>query len=199
MKTVVSNYVRSLKTTQVLCLTVAMISIMGISVSHAQQSVAHKWNEALLFAIRKDFARPTIHARNLFHTSAAMYDAWAAYDPIAETYMIGKTVNGFTCPYNGIPMPTDVEASRHEAISFAAYRVLRHRFQNSPGAAASYNYFDSLMTNLGYDMAEVSVDYSTGGAAQLGNFIAENVILFGQQDGSNEQLGYTNQYYAPVQ
>jgi membrane-associated phospholipid phosphatase len=197
MKTVVSNYDRSLKTTQVLFLTVSMISIMGISVSHAQQSVAHKWNEALLFAIRKDFARPTIHARNLFHTSAAMYDAWAAYDQIAETYMIGKTVNGFTCPYNGIPEPSDVEASRNESISFAAYRVLRHRFQNSPGAAASYNYFDSLMTNLGYDMAEVSVDYSTGGAAQLGNFIAENVILFGQQDGSNEQLGYTNQYYTP--
>jgi len=197
MKTVVSNCVRSVKTTQVFCLTVAMIFIIGISVSRAQQSVAHKWNEALLFAIRKDFARPTIHARNLFHTSAAMYDAWAAYDPIAETYMIGKTVNGFTCPYNGIPEPSDVEASRNEAISFAAYRILRHRFQNSPGAAASYNYFDSLMTNLGYDISEVSMDYSSGNPAQLGNFIAENVILFGQQDGSNEQLGYTNQFYAP--
>ena len=28
-------------------------------------SIARNWNEALLFAIRNDFARPTVHARNL--------------------------------------------------------------------------------------------------------------------------------------
>ena len=35
----------------------------------AQHSVAREWNEALLQAIRTDFARPTVHARNLFHSS----------------------------------------------------------------------------------------------------------------------------------
>ena len=40
----------------------------------AQHSVARQWNEALLAAIRIDFARPTVHARNLFHTSIALYD-----------------------------------------------------------------------------------------------------------------------------
>ena len=53
-------------------------------------SVARKWNEVLLEAIRNDFARPTVHARNLFHTSIAMYDAWAAYDEQAETFFLGK-------------------------------------------------------------------------------------------------------------
>ena len=38
-------------------------------------SVARKWNEILLQSIRNDLARPTVHARNLFHISAAMYDA----------------------------------------------------------------------------------------------------------------------------
>ena len=47
-------------------------------------SVARLWNEALLGAIRKDLARPTVHARNLFHMSAAMYDAWAVYSDSAR-------------------------------------------------------------------------------------------------------------------
>lgn len=46
-----------------------------------EHSVARQWNEELLNAIRNDFARPTIHARNLYHVSAAMWDAWAAYTP----------------------------------------------------------------------------------------------------------------------
>ena len=39
------------------------------------QSVARVWNEALLDAIRRDFPAPTVHSRNLFHVSAAMWDA----------------------------------------------------------------------------------------------------------------------------
>ena len=58
----------------------------------AQQSVARQWNEALLAAIRVDYARPTVHARNLFHTSIAMYDAWAAFDGTATPYLLGNTV-----------------------------------------------------------------------------------------------------------
>ena len=47
-------------------------------------SVARLWDEALLDAIRRDFPAPTVHARNLYHASAAMWDAWAAYDPVAD-------------------------------------------------------------------------------------------------------------------
>ncbi|MDP7041674.1 MAG: hypothetical protein QGF91_03375, partial [Gammaproteobacteria bacterium] len=53
-------------------------------------SVARLWNEVLLGAIRNDFARPTVHARNLFHLSAAMYDAWAVFDTTAGTFLPGK-------------------------------------------------------------------------------------------------------------
>ena len=163
----------------------------------AQESVARKWNEALLFAIRKDLARPTVHARNLFHASAAMYDSWAVYDDVAQTYLLGKTVNGFACPFNGVPSPIDQVASRNETISYASYRMLRHRFVNSPGNAISYAYFDSLLTALGYDPSITSLDYSNGSAAALGNYIASQYIAYGNQDGSNEPLGYTNQYYTP--
>ena len=50
----------------------------------ADLSAARVWDEAALDAIRRDLPRPTVHARNLFHMSAGMWDAWAAYDPDAQ-------------------------------------------------------------------------------------------------------------------
>ena len=44
-----------------------------------QQSIARQWDEVLLDAIRRDTPRPTVHARNLFHLSGVMWDAWRAY------------------------------------------------------------------------------------------------------------------------
>ena len=164
----------------------------------AQQSVARQWNEVLLEAIRNDFARPTVHARNLFHTSIAMYDAWAAYDNIAETYLLGKTVDGFTCVFDGISQPADIQAAREEAISYAAYRLLRHRFVFSPGAPESFARFVSLFLELGYSSSFTSTDYSTGSPAALGNYIAQRLIDFGFQDGANEEGGYENIAYKPV-
>lgn len=165
---------------------------------NAQHSVARLWNEALLDAIRVDFARPTVHARNLFHTSVAMYDGWAAYEEMAQTYLLGKTVDGFTCAFDGVPEPPDKQAARNTAISYAAYRLLKHRFQNSPGAAQSLARFDSDFATLGLDPSFTSTDYATGSPAALGNYIAQCLIDFGLQDGANEQNDYGNLYYQPV-
>ncbi|MEO0728155.1 MAG: MopE-related protein [Bacteroidota bacterium] len=164
----------------------------------AQHSVAREWNEALLEAIRNDFARPTVHARNLFHTSVAMYDAWAVYDEEAETFFLGKDVGGYECPFTTVAAPDDIEEAREEAISYAAYRLLVHRFQNSPGAFLTINRLNVLFNNLGYDASFTSVDYETGPPAALGNYIAQELIAFGRQDGSNEEFDYANQYYEPV-
>ncbi len=172
--------------------------LLNQSTLMAQQSVARQWNEVLLEAIRNDFARPTVHARNLFHTSIAMYDAWAAYDNIAETYLLGKTVDGFTCAFDGISQPADIQAAREEAISYAAYRLLRHRFVFSPGAPESIARFVSLFLELGYSSSFTSTDYSTGSPAALGNYIAQRLIDFGFQDGANEEGGYENIAYEPV-
>jgi hypothetical protein len=165
--------------------------------AEAQHSVARQWSEALLQSIRKDLARPPVHARNLFHFSVAVYDAWAAYDNVAETYLLGKTVNGYTCPFNGIGVPADVQAAREEAISYAAYRLLRHRFKNSPNAATTLARLDSVLAALGYNAANTSTDYSNGSAAALGNYIAQSLIDFGLQDGSNEQGNYAYLNYKP--
>ncbi len=164
----------------------------------AAQSVAREWNEVLLESIRNDLARPTVHARNLFHASIVMYDAWAAYDAAAEPFLLGKTVEGYTCAFSGIRMPADREAARAEAISYAAYRLLRHRFAHSPGAAQSLHEMDALLADLGYDATLDSVDYAGGSPAALGNYLAACMIGFGLQDGANEQGAYASIYYAPL-
>ncbi len=164
----------------------------------AQRSIARQWNEMLLEAIRNDFARPTVHARNLFHTSIAMYDAWAVFDESATTYLLGKEVGNYVCTFDGISIPADVKAAREEAISYAAYRLLTHRFALSPGGEGSLARFDSLMLEFGYDKSFTSLDYSNGTAAALGNYIARCLIEFGFQDGSNEAQDYANLVYLPL-
>lgn len=163
-----------------------------------QYSVAREWNEAQLLAIRNDFARPPVHARNLFHVSIAMYDAWAAYDPIAQPVLLGNSLGGFSVPFEGMPIPANLEAEREEAISYAAYRMLSHRFEFSPGAAVTLPYLDGLMAQLGYDISFTDADYSSGNPAALGNYIAQRVIAFGLQDGSNEAGEYSNTFYLPI-
>ena len=153
--------------------------------TRADQSAARQWNEQLLAAIRKDLARPTVHARNLFHVSMAMWDAWAAFDPTADTFLVHEHADA-----------SDVEAAREEAVSFAAYRVLRARFASSPGAATSLASFDAKMTALGYDRNFIST--AGDSPAALGNRIAQAVLQFGLNDNSNEQGGYANRHYLPV-
>ena len=164
----------------------------------AQRSVAHAWNEVALEAVRHDFARPTVHARNLFHLSAAMYDAWAVYDEVARPYFLGHTRGGMTIDFDdGLVYRTeDNLANQQEALSFAAYRLLKHRFKYSPGASYSTHLMDSLMIHLGYDTLLVDTDYGQS-PAMLGNYIAEQIIAFGYQDGSHEAYDYQNLFYLP--
>lgn len=151
----------------------------------ASHSSARLWNELLLDSIRHDYARPTVHARNLYHSSAAMWDAWAAYDAQADQIFVNEK-----------PEAADVAAARDEAISYAMYRVLRHRFETSPAAVEMYPRYDLLMSDMGYDINNDSVVGDS--PAALGNRIAAAIIDFGLSDGSNEQNGYENLYYVPL-
>jgi len=166
--------------------------------THSPHSVARLWNEVLLQSIREDFARPTVHARNLFHTSILMWDAWSVYDQTSTPYMLGNTRYGFTCDFAGVPDPGDVTAAREKAISYAVYRLLRHRFEQSPGMVAAFARYDVLMNELGYDRTFVSADYASGEPAALGNYLAQCMIEYGMNDGANEGELYTNRHYRPV-
>ncbi|MFN2262422.1 MAG: T9SS type A sorting domain-containing protein [Psychroflexus sp.] len=163
------------------------------------QSVAKEWNEEVLNAIRNDFARPTVHARNLFHTSVAMYDIWASFNSQSETYFLGNTLNGYTCTFNGFTSNETNSEAIEKAISFAVYRLINHRFEFSPGYLTDIKpSIENLMSSYGYDINYTNTDYSSGDSRALGNYIAQEIINYGLQDGSNEVNDYENEFYSPV-
>ena len=155
----------------------------------AQQGVAHSvarlWNEELLNGIRNDLARPTVHARNLYHISAAMWDAWAAYDTASSDQVLHEEQLSSATP----------QADREKAISYAVYRLMQHRFGESPGAAEIMTSIDTLMSDLGYDPS-ITTTVGTSPEA-LGNRIADTYITYGLSDGANEANDYENQIYFP--
>ena len=149
------------------------------------KSVARLWNEALLDAIRRDFPAPTVHARNLYHLSAAMWDAWAAFDPVADGVFVTEKIER-----------GDPRIARDRAISYAAYRLLSRRYRDAGGGARSLRQFDRLMGSLCLPTEKTS--RSGDSAAALGNRIAQRVIASTLRDGAGERRGYLSAEYEPV-
>jgi len=154
---------------------------------HPDWSVARRWDEALLDAIRRALPAPTLHARNLFHVSAAIWDAWAVYDAHAAGYFVTEKHS---------VRDSDLAGARNEAISYAAYRVLTSRYIKAMGADQSLSEFDDLMDSLCYPLNVTSTEGDSPSA--VGNRIAAAVIAYGLSDGSNQAGGYSDPEYAPV-
>ena len=152
-------------------------------------TAARIWNEQLMAAIRRNVPNPPGHARNLHHTAVAMFDAWAAYDSTAVGYLYSEKVN---------PLPSDIEAARHEAISYAAYRVVRTRFSSGAGSAASLASFDAQMINLGYSSSTGQSAVTAGVApSEVGKRIGQAVLNWGAVDGFSNTT-YPQAYTAAV-
>lgn len=147
------------------------------------QSIARRWNELLLDAIRRDLPRPGVHARNLFHMSAAMWDAWAAYDETADGVFVHERSSA-----------SDIAAARTTAISYAAYRVLAHRYDSSravkAGAEVSQACFRAFMRRLGLDPDDTTAVGDTPVA--LGNRIGRAIVQMHAADGANEGANYAD-------
>jgi hypothetical protein len=155
------------------------------AIQHPEWSVARRWDEALLDAIRRALPNPAVHARNLYHLSAAMWDAWATYDPTADGVF-------FTEKHTA----SDVTAARNEAISYAAYRVLTSRYLKSVGGADSLSEFADVMDSLCYPL---DVTAAAGDApAAIGNRVAKTILDKAINDGSNQANGYAAPDYHPV-
>jgi len=148
------------------------------------RSVARVWDEAVLQLIREVIPAPTVHARNLFHTSGAMWDAWAAYDPDADGYFVTEKHTA-----------DDVTSAREAAISYAAYRLLLWRYATVSDLAIAPEELDAVMASLCYrtDYEETDGD----DPAALGNRIAEAVIAYGSTDGALEDERYVDSSYRP--
>ena len=155
-------------------------------------SIARVWDEQILSAIRMDTPHPPVHARNLFHLSVAMYDAWAAYDRVAVGYLYRKK--------HALPGGEggDIAAARRQAISYAAYRLLKERYVYSRSAAKTLAALDAQMTALGYGTNNFFSHPST--PSGVGNSVYKAVSDYFRDDGcfqtnaymdlSREQGGY---------
>jgi hypothetical protein len=142
-------------------------------------SIARRWDEQILGAIRRDIPRPGVHARNLFHTSIALWDAYATYDAALTGYLTVEHSRA-----------ADVDAARTEAISYAAFRVLSHRYASAVGGPLSEACFTAFMQKLGYDPSNTASAGSTPRA--VGNRIGQAVIDAFADDGANEAKNYAD-------
>jgi hypothetical protein len=136
----------------------------------SRDSVVLAWNQQLLDTIKETRTGPTIAARALAVVHTAIYDAWAAYDPVAVGTRMGGNLRQ--------PAAERTLDNKTRAVSFAAYATLVDLF---PARQATYV---QQMTELGY-----AVDGSdTSTAAMVGGAAAQAVLDFRHRDGAN-QLG----------
>lgn len=175
----------------------AGLSLCLLTCARAEKSVARIWNEENLKAIRLSFPDPPVHARNLFHVSVAMWDAWCAFDEKSVGYVHRER--------GVIPEGSSLKAARHQALSYAAYRTLTHRYStvkhpetSIENARAAQRGFVARMREFGYPIEWMQEDEQDLSPAALGNRIARSVRTFFQQDGSHENDGYADASYRSV-
>ena len=61
----------------------------------------------------------------------------------SEHYLLGKTLHGYTCDFDSdnfvIPEdPADVKLAQEPAMSYAVYRLMKHRYGESPQLLLPY-------------------------------------------------------------
>ena len=156
-----------------LLIVVVLLQAVFASAEAPRPNVVIQWNQAALQAVRDGSLGPPMVARALAIVHTCMFDAWAAYDQKAMGTRLGGSLR--TRPAER------THANKRKAISFAAYRAAVDLF---PWDVA--NVFDPLMTNLGYNPGDTSMDTRT--PSGIGNAACEAVLAFRHSDGSN-QLG----------
>jgi Na+-translocating ferredoxin:NAD+ oxidoreductase RnfD subunit len=148
------------------------------------RSIAQIWDAAAL-TVEPANDSPAVEARNLFQLSAAMWDAWDAYEPRGTGYFVKEKHRA-----------ADVQSAQEAAISYAAYRLLLWRASYGADVGPAFRRLTATLRSLCYRPDFVSARGDS--PAALGNRIAAAAIAFGQRDGSLEREHYVDSSYAPV-
>ena len=122
-------------------------------------SIARVWDEEILSAIRIDLPHPPVHARNLFHFSVAMYDAWASYDPVAVGYV-----------YRAKHTASDLEAAR-----LMIYRAADALDRADPQASMYSAMGKRYATDLGFEICNQALQLH-GGYGYLKDYGLEKLV-----------------------
>ena len=160
-----------------------------------QPSVVIEWNQATLDAIRNAPPKPTVHSRALFLVHTSMYDAWAAYDPVANgTQLDGRLRR---------PASERSESNKRTAVSYAAYAALLRLY---PTYEQQTRAFTAHMKGLGLPTDPATLaNRDPATPAGIGNLAAETLLDARLNDGSNQANDYAEQvsatyptFYRPV-
>jgi hypothetical protein len=152
----------------------ALLLPAGVSASappSADLNPVVRWDRILLNTIRATNTTPTVSARALAVLHTCMYDAWAAYDPVAEGTRLGGTLRR--------PPGERTLSAKREAISRAAHLAAADLY---PKLAAR---FDAALAEEGYDPA---ASPAAGSPAAVAERACRAVLAYRHRDGSN-QLG----------
>ncbi len=150
---------------RLLSIAVSLILVMQASTTSAASIVTEWLDQALPYAQEVAW-EPTVGSRFLATLHTAMYDAWTAYDPTAVGVVSGTALKGQGGPSN--------EANKREAISHAAFTVLRALAPQHRRALIEQ------MQALGYD------PNANTPPAKVGRRAAAAVLANCRDDGANE-------------
>lgn len=147
-----------------------------------RRSAARVWHELALAAIRRDDPTPTEHSRNLYHLSAAMWDAWAAFDPDSTAVFVEEQARS-----------TDPARARDDAVSLAAFVILGERYADAVGGPETLEALRSVLAETcGLDYGD-RIDSNS--AAAVGVRVARGVLAATADDGSLEGSDYKDPSY----
>jgi hypothetical protein len=138
----------------------------------AGANVVLQWHQASVEAIRITKPGPPMTARALAMLSTAMFDAWAAYDSLANGTRYGAELRR--------PADEFTAGNKAKAMSYAALETLLDLYPTEKTA------LDARMTSLGYNPATRSTDRAT--PEGIGHLAAQALLNYRHLDGSN-QLG----------
>jgi len=143
------------------------------TVERSRDNIVLQWNAAALQGVRDSGLGPPMVARALAIVHTCMYDAWAAYDPVAVGTRYGGALRRRPRQRS---LPNKVQA-----ISFAAYRATVDLFP-----ADRSTVFDPLLHRLGYHIDTATTDLNR--PAGIANVACQAVLDYRHHDGAN-QLG----------
>lgn len=126
------------------------------------------WDRALQGAVLRKEVGPPVAARAAAILHTALYDVWAAYDPVAIGSETGDALQR--------PAELNTEALKAEAMSHAAYVLLSGMFPEDAER------FDAVMDALGYETDPIELSERPAG---LGRVVASRVMTRYRRDGSN--------------
>ena len=144
-----------------------------VTINDPEPTVSVLWDSAISKAVINTDPGVTVASRAVSMVHTAIFDAWAAYDPIAIATTYGDRFSR--------PEGENTAANKQKAMSYAAFEVASDLFPDQ------IFLFEELMSDLGYDYDEnIYRDLTT--PEGIGTFAGNSLLRTKHNDGSN-QLG----------